>query len=113
MVTAVNSTALLEVEGEIFTLRLNFAAIERAEDAGIDILGGQVQLAGSKVVKLLHCLLGEDHPDLSRDQAMALVMNHSEAVGAAIAALFERYGSTKAKPDAAAKATPTGEREAA
>ncbi len=100
MVAPIDAKSSFEAEGETYTLRLNFRSISLAEDEGIDVLAGKA-LTATKVAVLLRCLAVQEHPDLTDDDAFAIVFGHGDKVGAAITELFAKFGG---KPSAEGKA---------
>lgn len=101
MVAPIDAVTTFEVEGEKFTLHLNFRTLALAKKAGVNIFGGD--LDALDVAVAVRCLAAPSHPDLTEDEAFALVVRGGEASAKALAELFESFGASaegnvKAKP---------------
>jgi hypothetical protein len=101
MVAPIDSMATFEVEGEKFTLRLNFRSIALAKAAGVDLLGG-MELDPVNVAVALRCLAVQEHPDITDEEAFAVAIRGGEAVGKALTELFTNFGG-KASAEGNAK----------
>ncbi len=89
MIAPLDSKALFEAGGETFTIRLNFQTIALADEHGIDLLfGGFPKLSSVKMAVLIRCLAVCDHPDMTNDQALAIVAQADERLGKALAVLY-------------------------
>lgn len=103
MVAPIDAKATFTVDGEAFTLRLNFRALALAKAAGVNLIG-VTSLDPLDIAIAVRCLAAQEHPDLTDDIAFALVVRDGEAVSKAIADLFEQFGGgTGGKSKAAAK----------
>lgn len=108
MVAPIDAKSTFMVEGEQITLRLNFRSIALAEAEGIDLLSGK-EIPPLKVAVLVRCLAVEDHPEMTNDEALAIVMRGKAGVAKALPELFAKFGAKpsvpgNAKPKARAKA---------
>lgn len=103
MVAPVDSKASFEVEGEKITLRLNFRSIALADAEGIDVFAGQ-HLSTAKLACLAHCFAVQEHPEMTEDEALAIVVRGGDATRKAILKLFEDFGG-KASAEGKVKAT--------
>lgn len=75
MVAPIDAKASFEVEGETITLRLNFRSIALSEDRGVSLFTPQgVEMTLVKSATLLQSLAVTDHPDMSDDEALAIVV---------------------------------------
>lgn len=102
MVAPIDAKSSFTADGFTYTVRLNFRSISLAEAEGIDVMAGKA-LTATKVAVLLRCLATQDHPDLTDEEAFAVVFSHGDKVGAAITELFQRFGG---KPSTEGKAKP-------
>lgn len=100
MVAPVDSKASFEVEGETITLRLNFRSIALADAEGIDVLAG-LSLSTARLTSLIHCFAVQEHPEMTEDEALAIVVRGGDQARKAILKLFEDFGG---KPSAEGKA---------
>lgn len=97
----IDSKAVLEVGGETFTLRLNFRALALAKKAGVNLMSGG-EMDPLDIAVAVRCLATDAHPDMTDDEAFALVVTGGESVGKAMAELFADFtkaaeGNAKAK----------------
>ena len=103
MVAPIDAKATFEAEGEAFTLRLNFRTLALAAKEGVDMLAGK-ERSPLEMALVLKSLASVDHPEMTDDTALALMLRHSAAVGAALTTLFEQFGGDvggNVKPKAA------------
>lgn len=91
MVAPIDAKASFEVEGETITLRLNFRSLALADAEGIDVMAGK-PLPPLRVAVLLRCLAAQEHPEMTDEEAFAIVIRGGEAAGKAIAELFAKFG---------------------
>ena len=115
MIAPIDARASFEAEGETLTLQMNFRTIALAEDAKPDVVnsfsrGGKPTLSG--VAALIWAFAQPAHPELSQDQALALVMRHGEAAGAALAEVFRAGTATAGGEPADGTARPRKSRSA-
>lgn len=94
MVAPIDAKASFQVEGETISLRLNFRSLALADAEGIDVMAGK-PLAPLKVAVLLRCLAVQDHPEMTDEEAFAIVIRGGAEAGAAIADLFSKFGGAK------------------
>lgn len=93
MVAPVDAKVELEAEGETITLRLNFRSISLLEEHGLDLFAEEgVKMTLSKSARMLCCLAVEDHPDLTPDQALAIIRSTGQQFGYAVIELIQRFG---------------------
>lgn len=103
MVAPVDATASFMAGDEQITLALNFRTIALAESQGADVitgLGAETQKVSSIAV-LVWAFAQPAHPDLTLDQALAIVMYHGEAANEAMAELFAKAAPASAEGKAA------------
>lgn len=91
MVAPINATATIDAAGEAITLTVNFATLDGARKAGVDVFKDELS-DPFNLVPFLVALAQPMHPDFSSEDAFALVAKHGEAVGNAVAVLFEEFG---------------------
>jgi len=89
-VAPIDSKVTFEAGGDTFTLRLNFRALALAKQAGVNLMSGDAMDPLDMAV-VVRCLAADAHPDLTDEQAFALVVTGGEAVGQAIAELFSAF----------------------
>lgn len=92
MVAPVDAVAVLEAEGDKFTLRLNFRTIALAEAEGIDLFDPASLNALTTIgtAKLVRCLARAEHPDFTDEHGLALALRHGEAVTQKLFELMSR-----------------------
>ena len=95
MVAPINATQTLELDGESFTLRFNFAAMERTSDAGVSFSDAEAMQSPVSVAKLMCAFLVEDHPEITPEVCFAMFMRDTAACQDALGKLFEKV---QAKP---------------
>lgn len=91
MVAPVNATAQIDLPSGAITLTLNFATLSAANKAGVNVFKDDLT-DPFKLVPFLVALAKPAHPDFTSDQGFALVMKNGEAVGDAMAVVFEEFG---------------------
>lgn len=103
-IAPIDSKVTIEAAGETITLRLNFRALALAKKAGVNLMAGG-ELDPLDLAVAVRCLAADAHPDMSDEQAFALIISSGEAVGKALADLFadfrkaaEGNGKAKGKP---------------
>ena len=104
MVAPIDARASFEVEGETITLRLNFRSLALAESEGIDVMS-RTNLSAIQSAILLHCLAVQEHPEMTDDEAFAIVVTAPGEAGSAIGKLFAAFGG-KASAGGKAKKAP-------
>jgi hypothetical protein len=93
MVAPIDAKATFDVEGEAITLRLNFRALALADKEGIDVLAGKA-LPPLRLAVLMRCLAAQEHPDMTDEEAFAIVVRGGADAGKAIASLFSDFGGS-------------------
>lgn len=107
MVAPVDSKVVLEVEGETFTFRLNLRTLALLEQAGLDPLGADgFSLSTSRMATMCMCLAVEDHPDLTGDEALAIVVRSGTGFAEKVKDLFARFGGAPVDESTEGKAKP-------
>lgn len=98
MVAPIDAKATFEVEGEAITLRLDFQAIAMMEEMGASLFADNgLDLTLSKCAVLVKCMAVSGHPDMTLDEAMAVVVKVGIAtVASTILELIAKFGG---KPD--------------
>lgn len=100
MVAPIDAKASFEVEGETITLRLNFRALALTKKEGVNLMAGGA-MDPVDVATALRCLAAQDHPEMTDEEAFAIVVRGGEAVGDAFTTLFSQFGGSaegNAKP---------------
>ncbi|MDE0878926.1 MAG: hypothetical protein OSB00_09755 [Sphingomonas bacterium] len=92
MVAPIDAKATLDVDGETFTLTMNFRTIALAEDRRSDVVTsfGQGKPTVSGMALLIWAFARPAHPELTEDEALALALHYGDVTGAALGDLFER-----------------------
>lgn len=100
MVAPIDAKSVITVDGEDITLRLCFRTIALGEAAGVDLFAdGGIDLTMSRSALLVKCLAAVDHPAMTEDQALAVVVRYGGAkIGAVILNLIARFGGAPADP---------------
>ena len=101
-IAPIDSKVTVEAAGETITLRLNFRALALAKKAGVNLMAGG-ELDPIDMAVAVRCLATDAHPDLTDDEAFALMVADGEAVGKALAELFGAFTKAaegNAKPKA-------------
>jgi hypothetical protein len=111
MLAPVDAVATVTAEGQSITLRLNMRTMALAAAGGVDLFDPAAldALTTLQQSRLVHALASIDTPDLTEDHALALVVRHGEATGAAIIDLLARAaGGNTANPPKAGRKQPKG-----
>lgn len=93
MVAPIDAKASFEVEGDEFTLRLNFRTLSLAKKAGVNLMAGD-EMDPLDVATAIRCLATPDHPKMTDEEAFAIVLRGGEAVGEALTTLFADFGGS-------------------
>jgi hypothetical protein len=93
MVAPLDAKASFEVEGETITLRLNFRALALAKKEGVNLMSGENMDAISLAIAV-RCLAAQDHPQMTDEEAFAIVVRGGEASAAALVELFSAFGAS-------------------
>lgn len=100
-IAPIDSKVTVEVGGDKITLRLNFRALALAKKAGVNLLSGG-EMDPLDIAVAVRCLAADAHPNMTDEEAFALVVTGGDAVGKAMAELFADF--SKAAEGNAAKA---------
>jgi hypothetical protein len=93
MVAPIDAKEVLKAGGDELTLRLNFRSISLLEESGLDLFSeAGVHMTLAKSALLVKCLAVTDHPALTEDEALAIVVADQAAVGRAVLNLIARFG---------------------
>ena len=93
MLAPVDSKAVVKVGDEEIVLRLNFASIARAADAGINLLSETPpELDEIQGIRLVKCLAAQEQPHFTEDHILALLASSREGVATALIELFSKFG---------------------
>jgi hypothetical protein len=105
-IAPIDSKVTVEAAGERITLRLNFRALALAKKAGVNLMTGG-ELDPLDLAVAVRCLATDAHPDMTDEEAFALIVTGGEDFGKALAELFadftkgaEGNGKAKAKSQA-------------
>lgn len=90
-IAPIDSKVTVEVGGEAITLRLNFRALALAKKAGVNLMAGG-ELDPLDLAVAVRCLAADAHPDMTDEEAFALIVAGGPAVGKALAELFADFG---------------------
>lgn len=93
MVAPIDAKVTFEVEGEPITLRLNFRTLALAKKEGVNLVSGE-QRDMLELATAVRCLAVQDHPDMTDDEALAIVMRGGESTGAAMVSLFSDFAAS-------------------
>lgn len=91
MVAPIDAKATIEVEGETITLRLNFRALALAKKQGVDLMAGK-QLDAIELATALRCMAAQDHPEMTDEEAFAIIVRGGDASAQALTELFTEFG---------------------
>lgn len=89
MVAPINATASVEVEGETYTFRLNFATIDAARKRGADVFAG---VEDGDYPILLAEFARPNHTDFTEDHALALILRYPEQAAQVVETLMSEMG---------------------
>ena len=103
MVAPIDAKASFEVEGETITLRLNFRSLALADAEGIDVMN-HGKLSAVKSAQLVRCLAVQEHPDMTDEEAFAIIVKAASEAGSAIGRLFVEFGGKASAEGNARKA---------
>lgn len=93
MLAPTDAKAIVDIDGEPITLRLNFRSIALAESHGIALLSGKVpELNETGGIILVKCLAAQEHPDFTEDHVITMLAVNPTGVKAALIEVFEQYG---------------------
>jgi hypothetical protein len=101
-IAPIDSKVTFEAAGESITLRLNFRALALAKKAGVNLMSGGA-MDPLDIAVAVRCLAADAHPDMDDEQAFALVVQGGEAVGKAIAELFQSFAAAGTEGNAKGK----------
>lgn len=93
MVAPLDAKATFEVEGEAITLHLSFRELALAKKEGVNLLSGE-NLDALSLAVALRCLAVEAHPNMTDDEALAIVLKGGEAASDAMLELFSAFGGS-------------------
>lgn len=98
MVAPIDAKVCFEVEGETVTLRLDWQAIAMMEEMSVSLFSTDgLDLTLSKAATLVKCMSLAARPDMSIDEALAIVVKGGIGeVGGHILELIAKFGG---KPD--------------
>lgn len=98
MVAPIDAKVSFEVEGETITLRLDWQSIAMMEDMAVSLFSADgLNLTLSKCATLVKCMTVSTKPEMTLDEALAIVVKHGIAeVGGIILELIAKFGG---KPD--------------
>jgi hypothetical protein len=91
MVAPIDAKASFEVEGETITLHLNWRSLALAAENGIDVLRGD-PLSSLKTAVLVRCLAVQEHPDMTDEEAFAIIVKAADKAAGAVASLYAAFG---------------------
>lgn len=104
MVAPVDAKAELTVEGETFTLRLNFRTLALLEQAGLDPFSPEgFSLSASRLAMMCMCLTIQEHPELTDTDALAIVVRSKGEFAVKVRELFANFGGAPADESAEGK----------
>lgn len=106
MVAPIDAKSVIEVDGEPITLRLCYRSIALGEQLGVDLFAEEgIDLTLSKAALLVKCLAITEHPTITEDEALAVVMRYGISnIGPVILDLIARFGGKSDDADAEGKA---------
>lgn len=108
MVAPIDAKATFDVDGEPITLVMNFRTIALAEDEAPDVVtafgSGKPKLSG--MATLVWAFARPAHPDLTLDDALAIVMRHGKAAGEALGKVFAAASAAVPKGGAGGEPAP-------
>lgn len=112
MVAPIDARATVTVDGESFALVMNYRTIALAEDAKPDVVttfgSGRPTLTG--MATLVWAFAQPAHPELSQDEALALVLRGSKDIGDALGQCFRLATKGADAPDDDAADPPRAKR---
>lgn len=89
-IAPIDSRVEFEAGGDTFTLRLNFRALALAKKSGVNLMAGG-ELDPLDMAVAVRCLAVDAHPNMTDDEAFALIVADGERVGKALAELFAAF----------------------
>lgn len=118
MVAPIDAKTVIDVDGESFTLRLNFRSIAMSTALGVDLFSND-GFTSTLVNYALLCkaLTINDHEGMSEEEALAIVVRYGgDKFGAVVVDLMERFGgkddaNTSAEGNAPKKRTARKQRK--
>ena len=103
MVAPIDAKASFEVDGEQFTLSLNFRALALAKKEGVNLLAGE-EMDPISLAVAIRCLAAPSHPKMTDEEAFALVVRAGDKVSEALIELFSSFGGEPSAEGNVAKA---------
>ena len=100
MVAPIDAVTVIDIDGEAITLRLNFQTIAMGEQLGVDLFSGQgIEFTLARSALLVKALSCADHPGMSEDEALAIVVRHGgDRIAAVVLDLCDRFGGKADEP---------------
>lgn len=93
MVAPIDAKGEVQADGETFTIRLNWRSIAMLEDHGLDLFSAEgVKMTLARSAVMMRCLAVNDHPDLTDDEALAVIVKSRENFAVAVLDLITRFG---------------------
>ena len=93
MVAPIDAKASFDVEGETITLHLNFRGLALAKKAGVNLMAGE-SMDPLDVATTIRCLAAQSHPEMTDEEAFAIVVKAPDATNAALTDLFAAFGGS-------------------
>ena len=95
MVAPIDAKATLEVEGETFTLAMNMRTFALAKQAGFNFFAMKAgdQIDPFDLATILKAFAAPAHPHMTEEEAFAIAIRNSEAVGKTIQQMSEDFGA--------------------
>jgi hypothetical protein len=90
MVAPIDAKVTFEVEGEPITLRINFRTLSLAKKEGVN-LAASTELDALDIAVAVRCLAVQDHPDMTDEEAFAIVAKGGETASEAMGRLFAEF----------------------
>lgn len=108
MVAPINATAAIEADGEVITLKADYATFSAAKHAGFNPFKLSDDMDPLDAAPGISALAKPHHPDFDAAKAFALLTMHSEVTMTALAELLEKAfpaaaGETDPKPKGPSK----------
>lgn len=112
MVAPIDAKAVIDIDGEPITLRLCFRSIALGIQLGVDLFSDEgIDMNLANAALLVKSLAVSDHPDMSEDEALAVVVRHgAAAIGKVVIGLIAAFGGKADDASAEGKARRTRKR---
>lgn len=115
MVAPIDAKVVIDIDGEPVTLRLCFRSIALGIQLGVDLFSEEgIDMNLPNAALLVKSLAVVDHPEMTEDEALAVVVRHGAAeIGKVVLDLIAKFGGKADTPSTEGKVPKTRTRKPA